>query len=186
MKSLLPRALALLAVLIPALPASAADRPAGWQTWSWEGSCFAIVYAEAGGSGPGASSERAYIAVKHVPKERTYDGVTVASGMDIPVGTEGLIEVNGQEYPLLVFKGAGFVRSGEPEKSLVDNLAKASEARVTWMLKDGLTIQTYKVGGFGSAHKVLDAGCPRAASEASAPDEAPKPAKAAGRRGGRG
>jgi hypothetical protein len=164
-------------------------KPDGWQTWTWEGSCYAIVYAEPGAGTGSAGTDRAFIAVKHVPGEKTFDGVTVASGMNIPVGTEGLIEVNGKEYPLLVFKGAGFVRSGEPEKSLVENLGKAAEARVTWVLKDQMTVQTYKVPGFQAAHKVIDAACPRPpGSEASvpAPEEA-KPAKPTRNgRGGRG
>lgn len=179
---------ALAAVLSTLAPASAGDgRPAGWQTWTWDGSCYAIAYAEPGGDAPGLPSgtDKAYIAVKHVPKEKTYDGVTVASGLNVTPGTEGMIEVNGQEYPMLVFQGAGFVRSGDPERSLVENLSKATEARVTWVQKDKMTIQTYKVSGFQAAHKVIDAACPRAqqATEASAPEEKP-PARRG--RGGRG
>jgi len=183
-------ATALLAGALAVTAAHAADgRPAGWQTWTWEGSCYAIVYAETGEGLPGAptGTERAYIAVKHVPKEKTYDGVTIASGLSLPPGTEGTIEVNGQEYPMLVFRGAGFVRSGDPEKGLVEGLSKATEARVTWVLKDQMTVQTYKVSGFPTAHKVIDAACPRGVPpEAAAAIEESKPAPRKAGRGSRG
>jgi hypothetical protein len=183
-------AFALLACASLTAPAGAAgERPSGWQTWTWEGSCYAIVYAEPGESAPGVpnGSERAYIAVKHVPKEKTYDGVTIASGLNVSPGTEGMVEVGGQEYPLLVFRGAGFVRSGEPEKGLVDGLSKATEVRVTWTLKDQMTVQTYKVAGFANAHKVIDAACPRSTPpEAAAAVEETRPAPKKTGRGSRG
>lgn len=169
----------LAAALLCLAPAVAAEgRPAGWQTWTWEGSCYAIVYAEPAEAAPGVpnGADKAYIAVKHVPKEKTRDGVTIASGLNVTPGTEGMIEVNGQEYPMLVFQGAGFVRSGEPERSLVEGLAKATEARVTWVQKDKMTVQTYKVSGFQQAHKVIDAACPSPQqSTEAAPVEEPKP-----------
>ena len=152
-------------------------KPAGWQTWTFDGSCYALVYADQ--SPTGASTERAYIAIKHVPKEKTFDGVSIVSGIDVPVGAEAIIDVGGQEYPLLVFRGAGFVRSGDPERTLVEALGKASEAKVTWMLKDQLTVQTYRLDGFANAKKTIDVSCgrPSGKSEAAKPEEEAPPAK---------
>ncbi len=171
--------LALLALLAAAPARAETPRPAGWQTWTWDGSCYALVYADHTGSVGGRSLDRAYIAVKHVPKEKTYDGVTVVSGMEVPAGAEAIVDVGGQEYPLLVFQGAGFVRSGEPERSLVEALGKATEAKVTWMFKDQLTVQNYRFEGFQAAKRTIDAGCPRPgkaeAGKAEEAEPAPKP-----------
>lgn len=175
------------AALLGAGAATAQDaKPAGWQTWTWDGSCYALIYAQSS-TVPGTASERAYIAVKHVPKEKTFDGVAIVSGINIPGDAEGIIDVGGHEFSLLVFNNAGFVRSGEPERSLVDSLAKASEAKVTWFLKDQMAVQTYKLEGFAGAKKVIDAGCPNPAkAEASAPEEPAAKAKPKPSRRGRG
>lgn len=162
---------ALAAACIAASPAQAQKRPAGWQAWTWDGTCFAVVYASESSLPGGSSAERAYIAIKHVPKEKTYDGVAVVSGMDIPSGAEGLLEVNGQEFPLLIFGNAGFVRSGDPERQLVEAMSKASEAKVVWTLKDRLETQTYRMDGFETAKKTIDTACPRS-------EPAPAPARA--------
>lgn len=165
--------IAVAAALLHLLPAQAQQRPSGWQAWTWEGNCFAVAYATSS-SLPGGTSERAYIAIKHVPKESTFDGVAIVSGLDMPSGAEGLLEVNGQEFPLLVFGNAGFVRSGEPEQQLVEAMAKASEAKVVWTLKDRMETQTYKMEGFQTAKKTIDTACPRPATAAAAKPDAPK------------
>lgn len=168
MRRTLALASAALAAACLLLPAHAQQRPsAGWQAWTWEGNCFAVNYAS-GSSLPGGTSERAYIAIKHVPKENTFDGVAIVSGLDMPSGAEGLLEVNGQEFPLLVFGNAGFVRSGEPEQQLVEAMAKASEAKVVWTLKDRMETQTYRMEGFQTAKKTIDTACPRPAAPAKA------------------
>ncbi len=121
--------------------------------------------------------------MKHVPKEKTYDGVAIASGMEVPVGAEAVIDVGGKEFPLLVFRGAGFVRSAE-DKVLVEALSRAEEAKVTWMFRDELTVQTYRFRGFDAARRTIDAGCPRPKAESAsvAEPEAEEPAKPAPRK----
>lgn len=170
---------ALAASLLSTLPSHAQQRPAGWQAWTWDGTCFAVVYATESSLPGGSSAERAYIAIKHVPKEKNFDGVAVVSGMNIPSGSEGLLEVNGEEFPLLIFGNAGFVRSGDPEKQLVEAMSKATEAKVVWTLKDRLETQTYRMDGFETAKKTIDTACPRPESAASAPkaSEPSKPAR---------
>ena len=167
--------LSLIAAFLAIAPALAEEQGpvAGWQTWTADGSCYALVYpSSVTGGRPGTKGDRAYIAVKHVPREGTWDGIAVASGMDVPVGAEATIDVGGKEFPLLVFKGAGFVRTAE-DKMLVEALSKAEEARVSWMFRDELTVQTYRFKGFEAAHRTIDAGCPRAKS-ADASADAPK------------
>ncbi len=154
----------------------ASAHPDGWQTWTWDGNCFAIHYAK-GPSLAGVQNGDTYIAVKHLPRERNYDNVSVVSGFGDITGTQGTLEVGGQEFPLLVYGNAGFVRSGDPESRLMGLLAKSSEATVTWYKKDGLAVQSYDVSNFAPAKRTIDVACPHVtppstvASSDDKPDE---------------
>jgi len=99
---------------------------------------------------------------------------------------DGSIDVDGQEWPMLVVNGAGFLRSGGPEQALVAAMSTGKEARVTWTQKDGLVTHTYHLEGFAAAKKSIDMLCPNptaAAKSQAQPDaaksqaqsDAPKP-----------
>ncbi len=145
--------------------------PVGWQTWTWRGNCFAIDYAK-GPSISGVQNGDTYIAVKHIPREHNYDAVSVVSGFGDITGTQGTLEVGGQEFPLLVYGSAGFVRSGDPEHKVMELLGKSSEATVTWYRKDGMAVQTYDVTDFAAAKRTIDVGCPHPAAAPVADKEA--------------
>lgn len=161
--------------------------PTGWQTWTWRGNCFAIDYAK-GPSMAGVQNGDTYIAVKHIPREHNYDAVSVVSGFGDITGTQGTLEVGGEEFPLLVYGNAGFVRSGDPEHKVMDLLSKSRDATVTWYRKDGMAVQTYDVSDFAAAKRTIDVGCPHPAAapgDKQASAEAVKSAAPAKRRKGR-
>ena len=167
---------------LPDLAQKAEGRPAptghpeGWQTWTWDGNCFAIHYAK-GPSLTGVQNGDTYIAVKHLPRERNYDNVSVVSGFGDITGTQGTLEVGGQEFALLVYGNAGFVRSGDPEHRLMDLLAKSKEATVTWYKKDGMAVQSYDVSDFTAAKRTIDVACPHVAPPSPVASADDKPAE---------
>ena len=137
----------------------AAQNPEGWQTWTWDGNCFALLYAKPDANGMQTSDT--YISVKHLPKERNFDNVAIVSGLGDLTGARATIEIADAELPLLVWKNAGFVRSGDPEKKLIDLMAKNKLATVTWFSKEGMITQTYDLTGFAEAKRKIDLSCPR-------------------------
>ncbi len=144
-------------------------RPDGWQTWTWQGNCFAFDYAK-GPSIDGVQNGDTYIAVKHLPREKNYDNVSVVSGFGDITGSQGTLEIGGQEFPLLVYGNAGFVRSGEPEHKVMELLSRSSEATVTWYRKDGMAVQNYDITNFAAAKRTIDTACPHAAAAVAATD----------------
>lgn len=133
--------------------------PKGWQTWSWNGNCYAIVYAS-GPDVPSIKNGDTYIAVKHVMEERNFNKISIVSGFGDVTGIKATLEIGGVEFPLLVYGNAGYVRSGDPEKKLLDMMAKFREITVTWYKDDGLSVQNYNIDGFASAKKIIDFACP--------------------------
>jgi hypothetical protein len=182
-------ALAVLAsAFLPVTAHAEADAPpppaAGWQTWTANGDCGAILHV-AGPAHVGVQNGDSFIAVMHKPREHNFNGVTIVSGLsDDITGVHATIEVAGVEFEMLVSGNAGFVRSGKPEKDLIDLFARNKDATVTWFLKDGLAVQNYDVSGFEPAKRTIDLACPHpndadaaVAPKAEAPAPAAKPAR---------
>ncbi|AOG03100.1 hypothetical protein [Bosea sp. RAC05] len=135
-----------------------------WETWTKDGECFALLGMDPAAEVTVRPAARPYIAIKNAPKLDNHNGVVVVSGFGDDTGNEGTLDIDGQEFGLLIYNGAGFVRSGEPEQKVVAALEAGKEARVTWFRKDGLVIQVYKLDGFTTAKKTIDTACPRPGS----------------------
>lgn len=156
--------LASLAGLAMTLTASAApvlkpsERPAGWQTWTWNDTCFAMLYPKEETVGA-IDSEGAYLAVKHLPAEKNFDSVAIVSGQGPDKRMQGRIDIDGNIYNMLTFAGAGFVSTGPREEALLEALSKGKEARVTWTSDEGMIVQTYTLAGMTEAKKIIDFAC---------------------------
>lgn len=160
-------ALALLVVISFATPGAAQQSsPNGWQTWTWNGSCYAVLFPEDPGI-DALKSKEAYAAVRHIPSENTTNSISFVSGMD-QAGIEGVAEIDGKPFSLLVFKGAGFVSSGERENALLAAMQAGKELVVRWTTADSMIEQKYTLAGLDQAKRTIDMGC-LGASTAAAP-----------------
>jgi len=164
-----------MAALVVMGAAGASAQTKGWETWTKGEECFALLGMAADNEAPVRPFGRPYIAIKNAPKLDNFNGVVIVSGYGDETGEEGTIDVDGKEFSLLIFKGAGFVRSGEPEERLVAALEQGKEARVTWLRKDGMIVQNYRLEGFPVAKKTIDAACPKPGAKPAAAEAAAKP-----------
>lgn len=132
--------------------------PSGWQTFTWSGTCNAVAFPE---SAPvqALDSEKAYISIRHNPKEGSRDAISFVSGLGSTEGVSGRVDVDGKIYDLLVYKGAGFVSAGEREASLLANMLAGADLRVTWITPESMVNQDYKVTGLDQAKRIIDTGC---------------------------
>jgi hypothetical protein len=136
----------------------AGGRPKGWQTWTWDGNCFAFAYPKRENVAA-IDRDGAYIAIKHMPAEKTFNSIAIVSGRGDDDGVSGSIEIEGQVFNLLMFAGTGFVSTGPREDRLMDAMLKGGEAKVHWVSNDGLVSQTYQLDGIVEAKKTVDFAC---------------------------
>jgi hypothetical protein len=152
----------LMSLLAAATPAQAqpVDGITGWQTWTWDGSCFALLFPE----NPVISqlgNKRAYTAIKHTPSESTFDSVSFVSGLDDMTGVKGTADIDGKTFSLLVYDGSGFVSSGPREQDLLASMLRGEELKITWSGPEAMVTQVYKLPGLEQAKRTIDAGCSR-------------------------
>lgn len=147
-----------LSIALTAPSFAAGEGPHGWQTWTWEGSCFAVVFPEAGAI-EALQSKKAYVALKHTPAEKTTNSISFISGLENMAGVEGVADIDGKEFTLLVYDGAGFVSSGQRENALLDAMIAGSDLKITWTGKDSMVVQNYKLSGLSQAKKTIDTAC---------------------------
>lgn len=167
------------AAIVAATTFASVQHGYAWETWTKDGECFALLGMDPNAEVTVKPNARPYIAIKNAPKLDNHNGVVVVSGFGDDTGNEGTLDIDGQEFGLLIYNGAGFVRSGEPEQKVVSALETGKEARVTWFRKDGLVIQLYKLEGFATAKKTIDTACPRPGSAPAKEEAAEKAAHSA-------
>lgn len=147
------------ALLTLAAPAAAQDTAAGgWETWSREGSCFALLLPSEGAIAE-LNKPKAYLSIKHTPAEQTRNSVAIVSGLGDKDGLSGQADVDGRLFQLLMFNGTGYVKTGEREDALLAAMSAGKELRVTWTSKDGMVVQSYQLEGMAQAKRSIDISC---------------------------
>ena len=150
--------LVILVCLSLVTPAAAqSSKPAGWQTWTWDGSCYAVLFPEDPGV-DALKTRKAYAAVRHLPTEGTSNSISFVSGLDDDELT-GVAEVDGKPFNLLVFQGSGFVSSGERETNLLSAMTTGTSLVVRWTSADTMIEQKYKLAGLDQAKRTIDTAC---------------------------
>lgn len=155
------RILAIAATLmtLAAAPTVAQDSPPqGWQTWTWKGSCFALLYPSEGAIAE-LNKPKAYLSIKNTPAEQAHGSVAIVSGIDDAAGLSGQVDVDGNVFQLLMFNGNGYVKTGAREDALLAAMSTGKEARVTWSSKSGMIVQTYQLEGMAQAKRSIDMSC---------------------------
>lgn len=165
--ALAPLALAAAFVAIP-LPGAEA-RDTAWRTFTHNGSCFAAAYPTEDAI-KAVQPRKAYISIRHLPSEDTWDTVAVVSGMGDITGAKATMVVDGEEFPLLVYGEAGYVK-GAIEDSLVAAMGRGDEAKVRWNHDDRMAAHTFSLVGFTAARDEIDRTCARPTRPADAPAE---------------
>lgn len=150
-------AIAVIALGTPAF-AQSAGNPSGWQTWTWQGSCFAVEFPQDAGIAA-LNSKKAYAAIKHTPKEGISNSISFVAGLADMTGIEGTADVDGKTFSLLLYDGAGFVSSGERENSLLSSMLAGNVLTVTWTGQQSMTVQRYSLSGLSQAKKTIDTAC---------------------------
>lgn len=146
------------ALLATSLPLSAQEAARSWETWTRDGSCFAILFPKEGAIEK-LNTPKAYLSIKHTPSEDTRNAVAIMSGLEETDGLTGRADVDGKLFELLIFNGNGYVKSGEREDSLIAAMVAGQELRVTWSGPAGMTVQAYDLNGMTLAKRAIDSAC---------------------------
>jgi len=149
-------ATAILAITTISSMAQPASR--SWETWTRDGSCFAILFPKDGAIEE-LNTPKAYLSIKHTPAEQARNAIAIVSGLEDTDGLAGRADVDGKLFELLIYNGNGYVKTGDREDALVAALMAGKELRVTWSGPAGMTVQTYDLEGVTQAKRTIDASC---------------------------
>ena len=119
-----------------------------WEGHKTDSLCYAISF-------PKDQGNNKYITISQRPSEGILNEVAFISGYAEEDNVEGTVSIDGkQPFRLLTYKGNGFVKSGDVETMLVNQMKAGKVMEVKWTNPAGeYTVDKYSLYGFSAAHR---------------------------------